>query len=47
MQAHTLFISDLHLNAQRPDITAAFVRFCEQRASQAEALYIRGDLSDA
>ncbi len=47
MQAHTLFISDLHLNAQRPDITAAFVRFCEQRASQAEALYILGDLSDA
>lgn len=38
-----LFIADLHLEAQRPDIVRAFVRFLQQRASQAEALYILGD----
>lgn len=38
-----LFISDLHLEAERPDITRAFLHFLEQRASQAEALYILGD----
>lgn len=38
-----LFISDLHLNAERPDITAAFFRFLEQTAPGAEALYILGD----
>ncbi len=39
-----LFISDLHLEAERPDITRAFLHFLEQRASQAEALYILGDV---
>ena len=39
-----LFISDLHLEEGRPDITQAFLRFLEQRAAQAEALYILGDL---
>ena len=38
-----LFISDLHLEAQRPDITRAFLRFLDEQASQAEALYILGD----
>lgn len=38
-----LFVSDLHLEAERPDITRAFLHFLEQRASQAEALYILGD----
>ena len=38
-----LFISDLHLEAQRPDITRAFLRFLEEQASQADALYILGD----
>lgn len=47
MSDHSLFISDLHLSAQRPDITEAFVRFCAQRAINAETLYILGDLSDA
>ena len=47
MSNHSLFISDLHLCAQRPDISEAFVRFCTQRAINAEALYILGDLSDA
>ncbi len=28
----TLFISDIHLSAQRPDMTAALVRFLEHDA---------------
>ncbi len=40
----TLFIADLHLSADRPDITAAFLSFLQQQASEAEALYILGDL---
>lgn len=43
----TLFISDLHLNEKRPDITQAFVQFCKAKAQYASALYILGDLSDA
>lgn len=38
-----LFISDLHLEAERPDIVRAFVHFLETRAAGAEALYILGD----
>ncbi|MCQ4310656.1 UDP-2,3-diacylglucosamine diphosphatase [Pseudomonas stutzeri] len=38
-----LLISDLHLEEQRPDITRAFLRFLDDRAAQAEALYILGD----
>ena len=38
-----LLISDLHLEEERPDITRAFLHFLEQRASQAQALYILGD----
>lgn len=40
----TLFISDLHLCASRPHITAAFLQFLQNTASQANALYILGDL---
>ncbi|RCU43647.1 UDP-2,3-diacylglucosamine diphosphatase [Corallincola holothuriorum] len=43
----TLFISDLHLSVERPDITAAFVEFMTDTASQADALYVLGDLFDA
>ena len=43
-EPHTLFIADLHLAADRPDITAAFLRFLREQASKAEALYILGDL---
>lgn len=42
--AVTLFIADLHLAADRPDITAAFLRFLQDKAMQADALYILGDL---
>lgn len=38
-----LFISDLHLEVERPDIARAFLHFLQTRASQAEALYILGD----
>jgi UDP-2,3-diacylglucosamine hydrolase len=40
----TLFISDLHLSAERPAITALFLGFLRGRARSAEALYILGDL---
>lgn len=39
-----LFISDLHLCAQRPAITQVFFDFLAQQARQADALYILGDL---
>ena len=38
-----LFISDLHLEAERPDIVRAFLHFLNTRAAGAEALYILGD----
>lgn len=38
-----LFISDLHLQEERPDISRAFLRFLDERARHAEALYILGD----
>ncbi|MGL5812588.1 MAG: UDP-2,3-diacylglucosamine diphosphatase [Aeromonas sp.] len=41
---NTLFISDIHLSQGRPDMTAALVRFLEQDAPGADALYVLGDL---
>ncbi|MGL6172362.1 MAG: UDP-2,3-diacylglucosamine diphosphatase [Vibrio sp.] len=43
---HTLFISDLHLSAHQPEITAAFIQFMREQATQADALYVLGDLFD-
>lgn len=43
----TLFISDLHLDAERPEITRLFGEFIDQEARNAEALYILGDLFEA
>ncbi|HEY4555542.1 MAG TPA: UDP-2,3-diacylglucosamine diphosphatase [Lysobacter sp.] len=43
----TLFISDLHLDETRPQVTDAFVRFAGADARGAEALYILGDLFEA
>ena len=40
----TLFISDLHLCEERPQIGTLFVRFLQETAGDAEALYILGDL---
>lgn len=43
----TLFISDLHLDAERPEITELFGEFLESEARDARALYILGDLFEA
>jgi UDP-2,3-diacylglucosamine hydrolase len=43
----TLFISDLHLEADRPDIGEHFLAFLEEEAAEAEALYILGDFFEA
>lgn len=40
----TLFIADLHLCQQHPDISRRFIRFCREQASRADKLYILGDL---
>lgn len=39
-----LFVSDLHLSAQTPELNALFLKFLGGRARAAEALYILGDL---
>ncbi|MFA7291528.1 MAG: UDP-2,3-diacylglucosamine diphosphatase [Rhodocyclaceae bacterium] len=39
-----LFVSDLHLSAQTPELNALFLEFLGGRARAAEALYILGDL---
>ena len=41
------FISDLHLQEDRPDITQAFIGFLDTTAKEAERLYILGDLFEA
>ena len=43
----TLFISDLHLDASRPDIGAHFLQFLATEARTADALYILGDLFES
>ena len=43
----TLFVSDLHLDASRPQVTAMFRDFLCSEALHAEALYILGDLFEA
>ncbi len=39
-----LFVSDLHLDRQQPELTRRFIDFVETRAAQARVLYILGDL---
>ena len=43
----TLFISDLHLEADRPDIGQQLLEFLDGEAARAEALYILGDLFES
>lgn len=43
----TLFISDLHLSKEQPDILRLFVSFLQGPAASADALYILGDLFEA
>lgn len=42
-----LFVSDLHLHTSRPAVTDCFLRFLADTASQADALYILGDLFES
>lgn len=42
-----LFISDLHLKAERPDITRAFLHFLTETAANADELYLLGDIFEA
>lgn len=44
MQKHTLFIADLHLSEEKKTVTELFLRFLKNRAPEADALYILGDL---
>ena len=46
-QEVTYFIADLHLAQNRPDMTACFLRFLKDDATQAQRLYILGDLFEA
>lgn len=43
----TLFVSDLHLDAARPQVTRQFLDCLRDEAAHAEALYILGDLFEA
>lgn len=43
----TLFISDLHLDDSRPEISSLFLDFLKHDAVQTQALYILGDLFEA
>jgi len=43
----TRFISDLHLEESRPDITDAFLAFVKDKAMGIDALYILGDFFEA
>jgi len=44
MTEEYLFISDCHLDPERPQIATAVIRFLEERAPTASHLYILGDL---
>ena len=43
----SFFISDLHLDAERPAMTELFGRFLHDEARRSDALYILGDLFEA
>lgn len=43
----TLFIADLHLQQDTPELTRAFLNYLEYRARSADALYIMGDLFES
>jgi UDP-2,3-diacylglucosamine hydrolase len=47
LKQETLFLSDLHISLDKPDITRRFLHFLAHRAQQAQAVYILGDLFDA
>ena len=43
----TLFISDLHLDADRPEVTEQFLQFLQGEAVSVNGLYILGDLFES
>lgn len=43
----TLFISDLHLDESRPEVTHAFLDFLHRASATCNALYILGDLFES
>ncbi|HEY0635142.1 MAG TPA: UDP-2,3-diacylglucosamine diphosphatase [Gammaproteobacteria bacterium] len=43
----TLFIADLHLSKEQPELLRLFLAFLQGPAAQADALYILGDLFEA
>ncbi|RLA22432.1 MAG: UDP-2,3-diacylglucosamine diphosphatase [Gammaproteobacteria bacterium] len=47
MKDESLFISDLHLSHERPEVTQRFLNFLTQRAPRSRNLYILGDLFDS
>ena len=47
MNQEILFISDLHISLEKPEITRRFLDFLEHRAINSSAVYILGDLFDA
>ncbi|WP_198243076.1 UDP-2,3-diacylglucosamine diphosphatase [methane-oxidizing endosymbiont of Gigantopelta aegis] len=47
MNPNILFISDLHIAVEKKEITRRFLSFLQETASQANALYILGDLFDS
>lgn len=46
MNQDILFLSDLHLSLEKPEITRRFLNFLVHRATKAQAIYILGDLFD-
>jgi UDP-2,3-diacylglucosamine hydrolase len=46
MKTDIFFISDLHLALEKPALTAKFLNFLRNQATQARAIYILGDLFD-
>lgn len=46
MHSDILFLSDLHLSLEKPILTDRFLDFLANRATQAQAVYILGDLFD-
>jgi UDP-2,3-diacylglucosamine hydrolase len=47
LNQETLFISDLHISLEKPEITRRLLLFLSDRAAKAAAVYILGDLFDA
>lgn len=41
---HTFFLSDLHLEPERPELVVAFLTFLQHQAPSAERVYVLGDL---